>query len=121
MPEEQSNMGPKLLLTQTVAHFFQHFFPLKNLMDVIAALRYVRRLGLEAACEELPRSMGLSERLDQARLAADEFIQMGRAPSIPWRQGARGVLAIPTPMKRAELHICLNGRGHRQNFAAHIW
>lgn len=114
-------LGPKLMLMQSVSHFFQHFFPLKNLMDVIATLRYVRRMGLEPSCEELARSMGLSERLDRARLAADEFILFGYSSNIPWKQGTRAALATPTPMKRVGFHTWLDGRRNGQGLVSHLW
>ena len=114
-------LGPKLMLIQSASHFFQHFFSLKNLMDVIATLRYVRRLGLEPACEELARSMGLTERWDRARLAADEFIQFGQASSIPWKQGTQAALALPTQMKRAELHTWWDGRRISQSLVSYVW
>jgi hypothetical protein len=67
-------LGPELSFIHAAAHFWQHGFTLKTLVDVVATLQQLRALGVEQACVDRARALGISRGVAFAMRAADQFV-----------------------------------------------
>jgi hypothetical protein len=103
-------LGPELALIHAARHFVQHRFSLKTLLDVGATLAQVRAHGGEPEARARADRMGLGRILVSAICAADEFIALGRAPSVPHGLGEPWVLANPAPPERVDFWMWLDLR-----------
>jgi putative nucleotidyltransferase-like protein len=95
-------LGPELALIHAARHFVQHRFSLKTLLDVAATLGRVRMREGEGEARARADRMGLGRILASAIRAADEFIDLGRAPSVPHGLGEPWVLANSGPPERVD-------------------
>ena len=112
-------LDAELAAIHAACHFVQHGYSLKTLVDVIAAFARVQAEGRLDALRERARSMRLSRTLDAARIAAEQFLENGRAPSLRSDLGTAAALTDPARLQRIDVRTWLETRraiGHRALF-----
>jgi hypothetical protein len=103
-------LDAELSALHAACHFAQHGYTLKTLVDVMATLARVRAEGRLDALRDRARSMRLSHTLDAATIAGTEFLEHGRAQSIPAGRGMPTVLTDPAYRRRFDVVTWLETR-----------